>query len=111
VPETGEWLEKAPLNEKRGGVSLIGVANNLYAIGGGWAQALTTSEKYDPDSDAWTTFEAPFAHQWRNMGLVAIDTKIYAVGGWDGTEEKFMDTVVSYQFLFQLFLPISSFGE
>jgi hypothetical protein len=42
------------------------------------------------------------------MGLTAIDTKIYAVGGWNGTERKFMDSVVSYQFLFQLFLPISA---
>ena len=110
-PDTGEWLEKSPLHEKRGGIGLVSAANNLYAIGGGWNQTLNTTEKYDPTTDTWTTFEAPFAHQWRNMGVAAIDTKIYAVGGWDGTAEKFTDSVVSYQFLYQLFLPVSSFGN
>jgi DNA-binding CsgD family transcriptional regulator/N-acetylneuraminic acid mutarotase len=107
-PATGNWQIKAPLHHERGGLGLIATANNLYAIGGGWNQTLTTSEKYDPTSDTWTTFETPFTDQWRNMGLTAIDTKIYAVGGWNGTERKFMDSVVSYQFLFQLFLPISA---
>jgi DNA-binding CsgD family transcriptional regulator/N-acetylneuraminic acid mutarotase len=111
LPDRGEWVEKSPLQEKRGGLGVISVANNLYAVGGGWNQTLTTSERYDPQTDTWTTFEAPFSHQWRNMGMASIDTEIYAMGGWDGTEQRFIDSVVSYQFLFQLFLPISNFGE
>jgi DNA-binding CsgD family transcriptional regulator/N-acetylneuraminic acid mutarotase len=107
VPETGEWLEKSPMKEKRGGLGLVSAANQLYAIGGGWQRPLTTSEKYDPTTNTWTTFEAPFADLWRNSGLVVVGTKIYAVGGWNGTEGKYMDSVVSYQVLYQLFLPIS----
>lgn len=110
VPETGEWLEKSPMEEKRGGVGLVSAANQLYAIGGGWQRPITTSEKYDPATDTWTPFEAPFADQWRNSGLVAVGTKIYAVGGWNGTEGKYMDSVVSYPVLYQLFLPISVSG-
>lgn len=110
-PSTGAWTEKAPLNEKRGGVGLIGAANNLYAIGGGWDKAVPTAEKYDPAADAWTTIDAPFSHQWRNMGVTVLDTRVYAAGGWDGANAKFIDSVVSYQFLYQLFLPVSSFGE
>ncbi len=106
-PQTGEWLEKSPMQEKRGGLKLISVANNLYAIGGG-SQAVISNEKYNPDTDAWTTLDTPFNHQWSNMGLTAIDTKIYAMGGWNGTEGKLMDAVVSHQFLFQIFLPFSS---
>ena len=108
VPETGEWLEKAPLQERRGGLGLIGINGNLYAIGGGWETTLTMGEKYDPATDAWTTFETPFTNQWRNLGLTAIDTKIYAAGGWDGTEEAYMDALVSYQLLYQIFLPAVS---
>jgi DNA-binding CsgD family transcriptional regulator/N-acetylneuraminic acid mutarotase len=107
-PETGEWLEKAALQEKRGGLGLVAAANNLYAVGGGWDHPVTTSEKYDPASDTWTPFETPFSEPWRNLGLAAIDTKIYAVGGWDGAERKYIDSVVSYQFLYQLFLPVTS---
>lgn len=109
--KTGRWQEKTSLHEKRGGLGLIAAANNLYVIGGGWNQTLTTSEKYDPAADTWATFEAPFSNQWRNMGLAAVDTRIYAVGGWNGTERKYMDSVVSHQFLFQLFLPVSSSEE
>lgn len=107
VPETGEWIERASMHKKRGGLQLVSTTTNLFAIGGGWNQALNTNEKYDPEEDEWTTFEAPFSHQWRNMGLATIDTNIYAVGGWDGTDEQYMDSVVSYQFLFQIFLPVN----
>jgi DNA-binding CsgD family transcriptional regulator/N-acetylneuraminic acid mutarotase len=107
VPATDEWLEKSPMRENRGGLGLISAANNLYVVGGGWDQPVSSSEKYDPATDTWTTFEAPFSHQWRNMGLAATDTRIYAVGGWDGTEEKFMDSTASHQYLFQFFLPVT----
>jgi DNA-binding CsgD family transcriptional regulator/N-acetylneuraminic acid mutarotase len=109
--DTGQWVEKAPMHEKRGGLGLIAAANNLYAVGGGWNHSLTTSEKYDPASNTWTTFETPFSAQWRNLGLTAIDTQIYAIGGWNGDKSEYMDAVVSYQFLFQLFLPVSTSEE
>jgi len=108
LPLTGEWQEKAPLNEKRGGLGLVSSSKNLYAIGGGWDHALSSSEKYDPVTDSWTIFETPSTGQWRNLGLAIVDTSIYAVGGWDETETAFMDEVVSYQFLYQLFVPVYS---
>ena len=110
-PAAGQWQAKAPMLEKRGGLGLISAAGNLYAIGGGWEQPINNSEKYTPSTDTWTSFAPPAAHQWRNMGLSTIDTKIYVIGGWNSTDEQFVDAVMSYQFLFQLFLPISSFGE
>jgi DNA-binding CsgD family transcriptional regulator/N-acetylneuraminic acid mutarotase len=110
-PDNGQWQEKAPMLEKRGGLGLINAAGNLYAIGGGWNQSVSNSEKYTPATDTWAAFAPPATHQWRNMGLSTIDTKIYAIGGWNSTDEQFVDSVMSYQFLFQLFLPISSFGE
>jgi len=107
-PETGAWIEKSPLNQKRGGLKLISTGNNLYAIGGGYEQTTADNEKYDPTTDTWTPFDSPVTHQWRNMGLAAIDTNIYAIGGWDGSDEKYMDAVVSYQTVFQLFLPVTT---
>lgn len=107
-PATGHWQEKSPLNEKRGGLGLVSSHNNLYAIGGGWKHPLNTSEKYNPQTDSWESFETPFNSRWRNLGLAIIDTQIYAMGGWDGAEEKYIDSVVSYQFLYQIFLPLSA---
>jgi DNA-binding CsgD family transcriptional regulator/N-acetylneuraminic acid mutarotase len=109
-PKTGAFEEKAPMQAKRGGLGLVSGGNNLYAIGGGWTQALDSSEKYNPAADSWSTFEAPFSDQWRNMGLASLDTSIYAVGGWDETKEEFMNSATSYQFIYQLFIPVSSFN-
>ncbi len=108
-PKTETLEKKAPLQEKRGGLGLISGGNNLYAVGGGWQHESGFSEKYDPKTDTWAKFETPFNSQWRNLGLAGIDTTIYAVGGWDGNAEEFKNSVVSYQFLYQLFLPVSKF--
>ena len=110
-PKTGQWQAKAPMHEKRGGFGLISAEGQLYAIGGGWSQTAIGSEKYDPAANAWTAIDIPFTDQWRNAGVAAIDTKIYAIGGWNGTKNEYMDAVVSYQVLFQLFLPISVSGD
>lgn len=106
-PETETWTEKQPMTEKRGGLGLIMADNRLYAVGGGWTQAIETSEVYNPTTDSWTTFEPPITNRWRNLGLAAVEGKMYAVGGWDATESQYLDSVISYQILFQVFIPIS----
>lgn len=107
-PKSGEWEQKASLNEKRGGLGLVSNGKNLFAVGGGWEHELSSSEKYDPETNTWTEFETPSTNQWRNLGLTTINNALYAVGGWDGTEEEFTDIVVSYQTKFEVFLPIST---
>jgi N-acetylneuraminic acid mutarotase len=106
-PARGTWQQKASLNEKRGGLGLISSSKNLFAIGGGWDQVIAGSEKYDPQTNTWTTFETPFNSQWRNLGITVIDTTLYVAGGWNGDDKEFMNTLSSYQFLYQLFLPVS----
>jgi DNA-binding CsgD family transcriptional regulator/N-acetylneuraminic acid mutarotase len=110
-PTSHQLTEKAKLHEKRGGPGVVAGGRNLYAVGGGWDHVSTSSEKYNPATDIWTVIETPFTGQWRNLGLVTVDTSIYAIGGWNGDEETYMDEVVSYQFIYQLFLPISSGDE
>ncbi len=109
-PEAETWTEKAPMRHHRGGLGLVALADKLYAVGGGWNQPLPDSETYDPRTDTWSPFESPFDTEWRNLGLTVVDTEIYAVGGWNGTEETYMDDVLSYNVLFQMFLPITT-GE
>jgi DNA-binding CsgD family transcriptional regulator/N-acetylneuraminic acid mutarotase len=107
-PVTVTWTKKASMHEKRGGLGLITVNEHLYAIGGGWEHPLEANEEYDPLTDTWTAFETPFTAYWRNLGVAVIDSRIYAVGGWDGTNNEFMNDLTSYNVLFKLFLPISS---
>jgi hypothetical protein len=41
------------------------------------------------------------------MGLTTVDNTIYAAGGLDGSKDRYLDGLVSYQLAFQVFLPIS----
>jgi DNA-binding CsgD family transcriptional regulator/N-acetylneuraminic acid mutarotase len=107
-PQTNQLTQKSSMQEQRGGLAVVTGGKDLYAIGGGWNHSSTSSEKYNPATDTWTSLETPFSGQWRNLGLATVGTSIYAIGGWNGDEETFMDSVVSYQFIYQLFIPISS---
>jgi hypothetical protein len=74
----------------------------LYAIGGGWESYLATNERYDPASDTWSAFESPVLGEWRNLGVAALSTQIYAVGGWNG---GYSGVNEAYQALFRIILP------
>jgi DNA-binding CsgD family transcriptional regulator/N-acetylneuraminic acid mutarotase len=96
------WRERAPMNMRRGGLGVATIAGSLYAIGGGWDRYLAFNERYDPRSDQWSVLETPVSGQWRNLAVVAGDTGIYALGGWNG---DFMDANYEYQALYTYYLP------
>jgi DNA-binding CsgD family transcriptional regulator/N-acetylneuraminic acid mutarotase len=100
--EEDPWTIKAPLPQGRGGLGVVALGSTLYVIGGGWKAGLATSEQYDVRQDAWTSFQAPTSELWRNLGLAVVDTKIYALGGWDG---DVLDANREYTALFRIFLP------
>jgi hypothetical protein len=47
------------------------------------------------------------AGQWRNLGLVALNQKLYAIGGWAGS---YLSLNQSYQALLRQLLPLGSKG-
>jgi hypothetical protein len=84
-------------------LGLVSVSGQLYAIGGGgWTSYLGFSERYDPNSDRWTTFETPLIGQWRSPGVTSLGTSVYAIGGWN---DDYLSTNQSYT-SFQLFIPV-----
>jgi len=96
------WLELAPMNVPRGGLGVATIAGSLYAIGGGWDGYLAFNERYDPRSNEWSTVETPVFGEWRNLAVVASETRIYALGGWS---RDFVDTNYEYMALFTYYLP------
>ncbi len=98
------WTERSPMNMARGGLGVAVVNDKLYAIGGGWKGYLVTNERYDPNSDTWSTFETPVLGEWRNLGVATLGTQIYAVGGWNG---DYMRVNEAYQALFRIILPLT----
>lgn len=105
-PEEG-WSACAAMTVGRGGLGIAVVGDRLYAIGGGisgdWE--IVSNEWYDPRQDTWTSFETPIAGQWRNPGVAADGTSLFAVGGWSG---EYLAGNDEYRALFRLFLPAAS---
>ena len=99
------WTQKAPMSIGRGGLGAAVVGDKLYAIGGGWRSFLSTNERYDPESNSWIAFESPILSEWRNLGVAASDTQIYAVGGWSGG--GYTEVNQAYQAILRIILPIA----
>jgi len=96
------WQERSPMSTPRGGLGVASIAGTVYAIGGGWDGYLAFNERYDPRADLWSMVATPVYEQWRNLAVVASDTRIYALGGWNGA---FMDSNYEYQALYTCYLP------
>jgi hypothetical protein len=95
------------MSTPRGGLGITVVAGQIYAIGGGWESFVTFSERYNPNSDAWHNVETPLllvGGEWRNMGVVTIGTRIYAMGGWQ--QSRYLNINQVYETLpNRLYLP------
>jgi DNA-binding CsgD family transcriptional regulator/N-acetylneuraminic acid mutarotase len=96
------WREVAAMSLSRGGLGVAAIAGSLYAVGGGWNGYLAFNERYDPRSDQWSTVETPIFGQWRNLAVVASETRLYALGGWNG---DFLEANNEYRALFTYYMP------
>lgn len=97
------WRIRAPMSTGRGGLGAAVVGNSLYVVGGGWQSYLSTSERYDPQTNTWSSLETPRVEQWRNLGVAAMEGEIYAIGGWSG---EYLGVNERYQALFRIYLPL-----
>ena len=106
-PQSDTWQDCPRMNAARGGLNVAVVANTLYVVGGGWNSYLVENEYFgpedtDPTKGAWHTFASPRLQEWRNLGVVANETTLYAIGGWDGA---YMDVNQAYQVIYRLYVP------
>jgi len=96
------WTECAPMSATRGGAAATAVGASIYVLGGGWTSFLAYNERYEPRSDTWARFETPLTGQWRNLGVVPFETRLYAIGGWSGEDLGFNG---EYQAIFRVVVP------
>ncbi len=102
------WLTQAPMQFARSGFGFVATSNRIYAIGGGSDEPIPVSEVYNPQTNRWETLATPFDTAWRSMGVAAIGTRFYAIGGQN--EVGLMDAVTSYQSIYSYFIPFSGVG-
>lgn len=105
TPATGERRQLPSLGSPRGGLALVYDGLGLYALGGGWTRSISTHERYDTTTNAWSNFPSPVRGEWRNLGAAAVEGHLYLAGGWSGSP---LDTHLEYQSSFRALLPVIS---
>ena len=107
-PQSDTWRTCPPLTAPRGGLGVAVIADTLYVVGGGWESYLVENEHLSPQSPeptpvVWQPFPSPLLLEWRNLGLVANETTLFAFGGWNG---EYLGVTQAYQVIHRMYLPI-----
>jgi N-acetylneuraminic acid mutarotase len=85
-PSTNQWTTKAPMPTVRSGAAAAGIDGKLYVVGGNAPCTPNCTpfydklEVYDPATNTWAT-KAPTPGELASAAAVAIDGKLYVIGG------------------------------
>jgi N-acetylneuraminic acid mutarotase len=88
TPPPNTWRSRAHMPTPRRSLAAVTLNDRIYALGG--CERANTNpyapcpsgavEEYDPTTDSWTT-KAPMPTPRSDLAAVALDGKIYAIGG------------------------------
>ncbi len=108
-PDQQAWSTCPSLLQPRGGFGLVTIGTRLYAIGGGWQHYLGFNESLDPGRGNWQVVETPLVREWRHLGVAALGSSLYAVGGWNG---DYLNRTYQWNtFPFQIHIPLVPEGK
>jgi len=98
--DIGSWRSVEPMPTARHNLGAAALNGKIYAVGGKIGgegpprsrNVLNTVEEYTPETNSWRTVaQMPTA---RDIAVVALNSKLYALGGWDGNGD--VRTVEAY---------------
>ena len=101
--ESGEWRRLPPMSTPRSGLSAVYDGMAVLALGGGWTRTIDTHERFDAVANQWSNFPSPIQGDWRHLGAVASDGRVWLLGGWSG---GYLDAHQEYQSAFRALLPV-----
>jgi N-acetylneuraminic acid mutarotase len=85
-PQTDKWVHKAPLPQPFGSMAVVAVDGVIHALGGTTGKTAQDRHTvvahciYDPQTDQWTeSIPLPFPRE--HFNLIALNGKLYAIGG------------------------------
>lgn len=90
-PATDHWTTKAPLPIELHHAGAVAYNDQLYVIGGFTKSFLSVwhpipnVHRYDPKTDEWTEL-APMPTARGALAVAEVEGKLYAIGGYNGTE-------------------------
>lgn len=97
------WSSRRVLPSPRYGMGAAGVADFIYVIGGkGNESTPLNSMQYLYQSDSWNVFESPLPQVWSGIGLAAVQTHLYTVGGRLG--QNLTPQNYAYQAIYTIFV-------
>lgn len=83
APGAAAWATAPPLPTARGGLAVVALGGQVYALGGEAADGTVSDavERFDPASGRWTALPAmPFRSH--GLGAVVVGEAIYVMGGF-----------------------------
>ncbi len=102
---TPAWQIRSPLPQGRAEFGMTSVAEIIHIIGGlETPQSSPTALKYFSQRDEWESFPGPISDLWRQPGLVALGTRIYALGGRG--LNAFLNHHTSFQAIYTITIPV-----
>lgn len=88
-PDSDRWRTLAPMPTARNYAAAAVVDGKLYVTGGQGAcqpcNYVRSTEVYDPITNTWDTSRTPIVYPQGETVGVALDRKVYVIGGWNGT--------------------------
>jgi DNA-binding CsgD family transcriptional regulator len=102
------WLPcDEPVQPRAGAGAAVVNNNTLYLLGGSESNEMPFGEVYDLQTEEWRSLEMPMSEtlkSWQDLGVVNVETRIYALGGRQG-DEILDDSYVLITFTHRTFLP------
>lgn len=106
-PAGDTWQTAPGLVEPRAGLAVGAEGTSIYVIGGGAGDEPSLHERFDLNTQTWSTIDSPRLGPWHHAVGTIIGPNLHVVGGWGG---DFLDAHEIYQASHLLFLPIGAQG-
>ncbi len=106
-PAGDKWEAAPGLVEPRAGLAVGAEGTSIYALGGGAGDEPSLHERFDLNTQTWSTIDSPRLGPWHHAVGAIIGPNLHVVGGWGG---DFLDAHETYQASHLLFLPIGAQG-
>lgn len=70
-------------------------AGNLFVVGGCLTETVSTAEEYDSRTRKWRPIASTLSKR-DSLALVSLDGELYAVGGFDNLQNKYLNSMERY---------------